>query len=207
MTVLAFLDFTYSGASPEELAEEARKLGFVEEVKIIEPKVEGLIADTLSNPLKMDGDVAVIFRDVGLKGLLVGVRERFGSAAEAMLYYFGVEAGRELGKRHMKMGEVLSVVDRLRIYRDISVSMFNCSGYGLMEAIELSEKPPYALIRVHNCFECRLGLGTNKPFSQLVRGMIAGVLTELLNAKMHAVETKCVAKGDPYCEFEVTLSE
>ena len=156
ITALAFLDFTDSNVSPEVLAEEAEKLDFVEEVKIIEPKVEGFIADTVSNPLMLGENRAIILRDTGYKGLIVRIKERIGSGAEAILYYLGFEAGLEYGKKHREMGEKLGVKDPATIYRDISSSMFNCVGYGIMETVEISKNPPYALIRVYNCFECDL---------------------------------------------------
>ena len=40
-----------------------------------------------------------------------------------------------------------------------------------------------------------------------ILGFHKGVLESYLNKKISAVETKCFAKGDPYCEFEVTLQE
>lgn len=201
-TALAFLDFTNSDASPEELVRKVKQYDFVEEVIIIKPKINGFIADTVSKMLAVSGDRAVIFREPGYKGLVAGIR-KFGPGIEAFLYYLGVEAGLEFGKKHREAGEKLGIIKPEEIYRIISESLFNCVGYGLMKTVKIKAKPPYAVIRVHNCFECELGIGAEKPFSHLVRGMIAGVLTELLGVKMIAIETKCIAKGDPYCEFEV----
>ncbi len=202
VTALAFLDFTNANISPEELARKAKQYDFVEEVIVIKPKVKGFIADTASNPLTIGGDRAIIFRKPGYKGLLADIR-KFGPGIEAFLYYLGVEAGLELGKKHKETAKKLGIVNPEEIFRVISESMFNCVGFGLMETVEIRARPPYAIVRVHNCFECELGIGTGKPFSHLVRGMIAGVLTELLGVKMTATETKCIAEGDPYCEFEV----
>ena len=39
--------------------------------------------------------------------------------------------------------------------------------------------------------------------SQLIRGHISGFLTGLLKINVRAIETKCIAKGDPYCEFYI----
>jgi len=199
---LAFLDFTNSDISPKELVRKVKQYDFVEEVIIIKPKINGFIADTVSNPLTMSGDRAVIFREPGYKGLLASIR-KFGPGIEVFLYYLGVEAGLEFGKKHKETAKKLGIAKPEEIYRNISESMFNCVGYGLMETVKIKTRLPYAIIRVHNCFECELGIGTGKPFSHLVRGMIAGVLTALLGVKMTAIETKCIAKGDPYCEFEV----
>ncbi|RLI34807.1 hypothetical protein DRO53_02735 [Candidatus Bathyarchaeota archaeon] len=205
VVALAFLDFTDSNISPEELVNQVeRRFGPIVEVEIIKPKVEGFIVNTVSHNLMLGENRAIIFRDIGYRGLVLDVRKKIGSGAEAIQYYLGFEAGLEFGKKHREMGEALGIRDPVQVYRDISSSMFNCVGYGAMETVKLTMQPPYALIRVFNCFECELGKGSAKPFSHLVRGMIAGVLTELLGVEMFAKETKCIAKGDPYCEFEVT---
>ena len=39
------------------------------------------------------------------------------------------------------------------------------------------------------------------PLSHFVRGHLSGFLSGLLNAKVRAVERRCIAAGDPYCEF------
>lgn len=207
VTVLAFLDFTETETKIEDLVERAKKFNFVEEIKTIEPKVEGFIADTISHPLKIGENRAILLRDIGVKGFVVDLRDRLGSAAEAILYYLGFEAGLEFGKSHKQMGETLGIKDNVQIFTDISANLFVCVGYGVMEVIRLKQDPPEGTIRVYNCFECELGMGSGKLYSHIVRGMIASVLTELFSKKVFVEEVKCIAKGDPHCEFEVTLEE
>jgi predicted hydrocarbon binding protein len=199
---LFFLDLTDCKVSPETLASEVRKSQFVMDVQMIKPKIESLIADSISNPLLMGGERAVIMRSSGYKGLTKGIRERFGSAGEAFLYYNGVEIGIEYGKSHRAVGQKLGITDPARIFEDITISTFNCVGYGLAQIVKLTAKPLYVLGRVYNSFECELGRGATKPYSRLIRGMIVGVLTTLFGTEMTVEETKCIAKGDPYCEFE-----
>jgi len=207
VTVLAFLDFTETKARIEDLVERAKNIDFVEEIKVIEPKVKGFIADTVSNPLKIGESRAILLRDIGTKGFVVDLRKRLGSAAEAILYYLGFEAGLEFGKSHKQIGKKLGIQDNVQIFKDISASMFICVGYGIMEVIRLEENPPKGRIRVYNCFECELGKGSGKPYSHLVRGMTAGVLTKLFGKTVAVREVKCIAKGDSYCEYEITTEE
>lgn len=203
ITALAFLDFTEADISPKDLAEQQRQLGSVMEVRVFEPSIEGFIVDSSSH-LTIGEDRAVIFRLPCLKGLLVDVRERYGTGAASLLYHFGVEAGLNLGKAHKAMGEKLGLKDNLLILREISVRLFSTVGYGNMEVVEFSNNPPYGLLRVHNSFECELGRGSGRRFSEFVRGMIAGLSTGLLGAEMFAEEKKCIVDGDAYCEFEVS---
>ncbi|RLI14146.1 MAG: hypothetical protein DRO43_04745 [Candidatus Hecatellales archaeon] len=203
ITALAFLDFTDSDISPEKLAEEVGKLEFVEEVKIIKPKVEGFIADTASFPLMVSASRAIIFSEEGLKGLIVDLRERIGSGAEAILYFSGFEVGRELAKKYFGVSELLGIKG-LREKIIFAADVFMSVGYGILEILKFEENPPYALLRIHRCMECELGRNAGKPFSHFIRGILAGFNSQILGVKMFARETKCIAKGDPYCEFEVT---
>jgi len=203
-TILAFLDFTEAKSKIEDLADRMKEKLLIEDVKIIKPKIDGFIADTVSNPLKIGDSKAILLRDIGIKGFVVDLRERMGSAAEAILYYLGFEAGLEFGKSHKQIGEKLGVKDNVKIFKDISASMFICVGYGIMEVVNLEENPPRGTIRIYNCFECELGKKSEKTYSHLIRGMTAGVLTKLFNKQVSVKEVKCIAKGDPYCEFEIS---
>ncbi len=77
-------------------------------------------------------------------------------------------------------------------------------GLGRMEVVEASATPPQVVMRVYDCFECELGIGARKPFSNFIRGILAALIAQLFNGRMEAKELKCVAKGDPYCEFKIT---
>ena len=69
--------------------------------------------------------------------------------------------------------------------------------------VNASANPPEATIRIYDSFECELGLESGGPYSHLIRGMLAGVLTVIFNRRMRAEERKCIASGDPYCEFTI----
>ncbi len=200
---LAFLDLTNADISAEELAEEAKKSESIKEIKIIYPPIEGFIADIISNPLLVNGDRTIVMRLQGYKGIVADIRKHFGTAGEAFLYYVGFDSGVEYAKSHLEMAAKLGLTDPTKIFKLISANLFTCVGYGKMKVLKLSMDPPKALIQIYNSFECELGIGTGKPFSHLVRGMIAGALTILLNTKMKAIETKCIARRDPYCEFKI----
>jgi hypothetical protein len=133
-----FLDITDCKVSPETLVSEVRESQFVMDVQMIKPKSEGLIADSISNPLLMGGERAVIMRSSGYIGLIKGIGERFGSAGEAFLYYNGVEIGIEYGKSHKAAGQKLGITDPARIFEDITISAFNCVGYGHAQIVKLS---------------------------------------------------------------------
>ena len=205
ITAIAFLDMTDSTITAEELAKEVRSLDVVEEVREVKPEIEGFICDMLSFPLVIGKDRVIILREQGIKGIICGLRKRLGSAAEAIQYFSGFEAGLEYGKSHIKLGKALGIKKASEIFSKISAPLFTPIGFGLMEVVKITDEPPYALIRVYRCFECECcDEKTERPYSHLVRGMSAGLFTSLFKTEMFARETKCIAKGDPYCEFKIT---
>ena len=204
ISVVAFIDVTDATAPIEQLLEEARKIEFVKEIKDMKPEIEGFALDLFSFPLVIDGKRAIVVREQGIRGIINGLRKRLGSAAEAIQYFLGFEAGLEYGKSHKKLGEKLGIKSPSEILSKISAPLFTPIGFGVMKILKSNDTPPYTYIRVYRCFECECApQKINKPYSHLVRGMIAGVSTEILGMEMTAKEIKCIAMGDPYCEFEV----
>jgi len=201
--IFVLLDYTECDISPQELAEEIRRSRDVVAVELIEPRIKGFIADTISNPLTIGGVRAIITAFPAYKGMIRNVRERFGSGGAVFLYYTGFAIGGEIARAARRIGHRLGVTDPLTIMRDIIGSLQDAAGWGLAELIEFKNEPFYMHIRIYNSFECELGLGAGEPYSHLIRGAIAGCVAELFGIKATVTEVKCLAKGDPYCEFTV----
>lgn len=198
-----FMDFTDADISVDELAEKIQKVKGVLKVQILYPSVEGFVADYLSPRLMIAGDRAIIMRRPGYEGLITGMRERFGEAGEAFLYHAGYDAGIKYAQSHQDLAEKLGIKDPIQIAQKVSTPLFVSMGLGKMEIVEVTIKPFQAILRVYECFECEL-VRAEKPFSNFIRGIFAGLLTQLFGRNMEAKELKCIAKGDPYCEFKIT---
>jgi len=203
---IIFIDFTGSDVKPEDLAREFMALDFVNKVEIIRPKFKGFIIDDVSFPVMLGGRRAIILSGSALKGILIEFRKRLGTGGEAMLYHIGREVGVEGARDINQNAERIGVKD-LRDKLEIGMLLLQCLGYAIPEMVEFSEEPPYLKIRLQNSIECELGRGAGKPFSHYVRGMITGYTSELLQRDLLAEETRCIATGDPYCEFEVKPRE
>lgn len=207
LVTLTFVDLTEADVPLEDLAQELNRIRGVKSVKVIHPMVEGLITDTASKRLLVMGDRALIFRKPLYEGFAVGIRRQFGSAGEAFLYYTGYESGIKLGESYRRIAESLGVEDPIEIAQKIAAPVAMSMGFGRAELVEASLRPPQATIRMYENPECELGLYSKKPYSHFIRGIVAGILTQLFGVEMMAEETQCIAKGDPYCEFKVTPKE
>ena len=62
------------------------------------------------------------------------------------------------------------------------------------------------IIRHNKLWECEIQKGlVDKPASYLLRGILTGFFESLLRKKVLVNETRCVAVGDPYCQFEINI--
>ena len=196
---LVFYDFTSSNVTPEEVKRAMESAVNNTVVEVIEPLLPGVIVDTKHYPLETLGERAMIFGEALLKGWFIGVRKRFGSGGEAFLYYEGYEAGLE----------IYDMYSRLGVSRENMWSMFSATLMAIGAARRVDVEPPSEssqplLVRVYGNMECELGRDSGKLFSQFLRGAIAGFASKVTGRDVVVVETKCIAKGDSYCEFEVS---
>lgn len=203
---LAFLDITDSEVTPDSLARQLEAHEAVDEVRVIEPVIEGFVADTDSCCLRVAGERSIILREAALDGLLLGMRERFGSGGKVIQYNTGFDVGLKISKQAKATAEKLGASPDPSTCRRIDAAAFQSLGYGAFEITESSDNPPHAHVRIRYCFECMLGGEAKEPFSHFVRGILAGVFTETTGTQMTAQEVACIAKGDPHCEFEITPS-
>jgi len=205
-SILMFLDFTEADIEPEDLAEELETLEFIEKVEVIKPRFTGFIVDEALFPVMLGLHRAIIVSEPALRGFLVDFRRSLGSGGEAMLYHLGRAVGFERARYVNELAKrirVSKVEDKIAI----GTLIFKSLGYGILEVLEFREHPPYLRIRVHRCIECELGDRANRPFGHYIRGIIAGYASEIFKQNLLAVETRCIAVGDPYCELEVKPRE
>jgi len=129
------------------------------------------------------------------------MREKYGAGFETILYVIGFEIGYHAYENHVKLlGNDINVLLRA------GTEFFQALGYGVLEVVKFSYGN--AISRIYNNFECELFKGSEKSASHFVRGLIVGWDTVAWNVdinRVKSVETKCIAKGDSYCEIHVTI--
>ncbi|MHC1627807.1 MAG: V4R domain-containing protein [Candidatus Nezhaarchaeales archaeon] len=195
---VVFYDFSEATASPQEVRKAMEEAVENTEVELLEPVLPGVVADTKHYPLLLLGERAIIFREAVLRGWFVGIRRRFGTGGEAFLYYEGFEAGQEIFDTYTRLG-----ISPHGLWTMFCMAFIAIGGAKDMK-FEMKEEG--MTLRIWENMECSLGRSSNKPFSQFLRGAIAGFASKFFKANVIVIETKCIAKGDPYCEFEVTIA-
>ncbi|MEM3728357.1 MAG: V4R domain-containing protein [Candidatus Bathyarchaeia archaeon] len=203
VNAIAFLDFSKARATPEEALEIIlNSYDFVKNAKIIKPCGESIVFDNHFFPLIAANERAVILRKSVYEALFNGVREKFGSAGEAMLYYQGFSIGFEIYDTYREIARSDAVEDLVEVAKAINMTL----GWGIIDHVDIDMQRKSARLRVYQNFECELGVGKGKPYSQFYRGAVAGIFTRFFGKDVKVKETKCIAKGDQYCEFTVKAS-
>jgi len=186
----------------EELVQSLRRVPYVEGVRWAPPVAEGVAVDTLSFPLTSHGLRCVVLTEPVYRGWILEGWRRFGTAYAILLYSVGYEAGRRAYAEHVK------VVPEPNTWRFAS-ALFQLRGLGRIETLRLDDAGRSAVIRVYDSFECSLFPNAGEIRGNFVRGMIAGWLAAHWGLgegeEAFAREERCIAKGDPYCEFHVRV--
>lgn len=195
---LFYCDFTDTRIDPKDLINELKKVKAVKDIRIIKPIIPGLLIDDVHSIITISRGRYVIDREDCFKGFIRGMRKEFSSAGEVLQYRIGFDMGRGLWNGLKYYTE--DIKDRLKILQLI----FMNSGYGKMD-IDLDINKKEADVKVYDSIECSQGIGSEKPYSHYIRGMLAAVFEDIFKDKVEVREVKCIALGDEYCEFLVSI--
>ncbi len=184
--------------SPKELEEKLRRVPAVRHVRV-QPDLEGRLIDD-SHPLRVsEAGRVLLFSQASFASALNRMRDAMGPGGSVLLYDFGQHMGEELvAEASRAFG-----VDFVRANLGYSLRFFSAMGWGQIELVEADVGQGHFRLLVRESFECFRAEGAKVPRAQLIRGMFAGTFAGLVGAPVSCTETKCIAQGDPYCEFEV----
>ncbi|MCS6783948.1 MAG: hypothetical protein RMI43_03540 [Candidatus Caldarchaeum sp.] len=188
-------DFTNKPYSPEQISKSLNLLPVVKETRYFGKQLPNMVVDEVHFPLKLLGERVIIYRETSYTALIHGIRRQLGTAGEALLYHVGYNIGKGSGQRLKTIIE--GRLDMLPKYLRYWMLLHNAAR---LTDIHIDFENKKALIRAEDNYECATGRNYGKPFSQLFRGNLAGILNEVLGIET-LVETKCIAAGESYCEF------
>jgi len=157
-----------------------------------------VLVDTLHYPLMLSiGAPGILIRKEVFANMLKFVVETYGSGGRSLAYQLGKATGEKDGL------DLLGEIGNERLLENLPelLNLYMAQGWGIPELIELSFEPLRATIRFDDCFECK-PRNSILPVSNFIRGHLAGLGKAFFDKEVECIETKCVAKGDSYCEFE-----
>ncbi len=172
----------------------------------------GLALDSFFFPIVIgDDDVRILcIVEPYMLQAFIDLKNILGSAVDAFLYHLGYHYGKSIAlnaKRLLEIeGKKLSE-EMLTMIIDFFISSARILDWALIEIEDIDLKSVKATLRMHDSWESRtyqkLYGKSETPTCYLTKGVIAGVVSEVLGVKVIADEVKCQARGDPYCLIKV----
>lgn len=185
-----------------DAAYSLEKLDNVKSVEILKLTLSNLVNH--AGYLKSYGFNLSLFYEKTFVNMLNELRAKWGSGGEALTYYLGYEYGVLSFLRLQRLSGMLNLKLKRRELYDLTTRIL-CTYSGDVNLVKFDEAGAKVLLRVYNLFECTPFKGKqNRENSQFYRGAISGLSSKAFGLDMVAREVKCVAKGDEYCEFEVS---
>jgi predicted hydrocarbon binding protein len=139
----------------------------------------------------------ILLRVEALQGMFEEVNKVLGTGSSLVWYTAGKGAGRSMAKvfqTHVKEGESpATVFDKI-------ARSYARWGWGRIEKALLREKTGEFIIRIYDNAFAR-AQHSQVPSCYFVKGYLEGLIETLNGRHATSEETKCMAKGDPYCEF------
>jgi predicted hydrocarbon binding protein len=160
---------------------------------------DGVLVSKELFPIRMGtGHRVMVIRTGLMSKVLKSTRESFGSGGDLIVYNEGYAAGKSDAETFVKLIGKSKYIE----HATLLVQLRTALGWGRATFVEFQVSPFKARAKVEDSFECA-DQKSSKPFSQFLRGHFAGLASGVMGADVHCKETKCVAMGDPYCEFEL----
>jgi len=195
-------DFTNSKASPEVILDKIRKLDVVLSCEYGVKKMGKMLFPPYFIELNILGMGAIIERRRWLQEVNKVILEEFGSGAEALFFHVGFRAGYRIVE-YWTEASGLKGKNLIVLALEVMKGLNWISDYSV-ERIDLIK--PDILFRVWNLMDCSPFKGKEKrATSQYFRGILSGFISRIIGKHVVLKETKCIAKGDPYCEFSTGI--
>ncbi|MBN2330836.1 MAG: hypothetical protein JXC85_03405 [Candidatus Aenigmarchaeota archaeon] len=131
--------------------------------------------------------------DINIEKLLTFSLKQISVGYDSALYLAGFRSGASFAKG-------LGVHDSEKLKKNME-QMFSRSGMGLAEITGMAP----LTMKVDKSSTC-YGIQTaEKPICFFKAGFFAGAVSEVQGKKVACIETKCHAKGDKHCEFQINV--
>ncbi len=159
-----------------------------------------LLADDFSFPLMyFPAGRGILLPESGITAMFQDIIKLYGTGGESILFRAGYSVGRQGTDELVKLFGEGEMLKNPKAYADLYTAL----GWGRMEAEVAGSNKLETRFRLYDGFESS-GVKTTKPNCHFLRGLMAGSSERLTGLSLNCTEEKCLATGDPYCEFALT---
>ncbi len=181
----------------EEIVEKIRTVGEVLNISYGAKIIEGFTISpfTIVINIPLMNEKALLLPSKSLIQSFRRIRKRWGLASLVFLYHLGYNYGVTLAEKFLENGfdsekALILSLEFLRqtgLFKDYNLVMFN-------------SKQGNIVLHIYESVEC-VNSSEKETSSHFLRGIIGGLVSEIVGKEVTVYETKCVARGDRYCEF------
>lgn len=195
-----FLDSQNFGITSRALRARLETLPLLRDLQITQG--DEFVVDELFFPITDPlGNRVMIITQWGFQQMIRALNKMLGTGEGVVLY----QAGVSLGSTYAAALRPVFHGDPRRFVAEVT-QIYTAVGIGVPEFVEMDLDRLHFVLRFAKNIECE-GESSEKPHSQWLRGMLAGGASTFLDTPLGCRETRCIAMGDPHCEFEISTSE
>ncbi len=200
--VLAVIAEKCGGECAEEIASMLKqRVQGVNDVKIYRPYNRLLLIDF--HPLIAIGERTIVLPETAFRGLVMLLLKAWGDISVGLsIRRLGKDIGANL---YEKLSAYVSEED-LNVLSEMFIKTLQSMGIGVVEILSNDAMNGEVIFRIYENIECGNYGHTGKPMSSFVKGIIEGFYTRLWERRVRVEETKCIARGDKFCEFTVSVT-
>jgi predicted hydrocarbon binding protein len=148
---------------------------------------------------KITGERCIILTQARMQDILSRLSEIFQSGAKVIIF----EASKAAGECFVKESPDIPKTDYQRLL-NITVQRFTEAGLGKIEIVEFVPEKAEVKFRIWNNFFAEIK-NEEATYCSCVEGFVTGMYEQIMSITPKIQKTKCVARGDPYCEWQMTL--
>jgi predicted hydrocarbon binding protein len=152
----------------------------------------GVIKDTIT------GERCIIITKSRLEQILARLTEIFQSGAAVII----AEAMKAAGERYAAEVPEKTKTD-YALFLKTAVQRFTEAGLGKVELVEFDPERLELKFRIRNNLFAEMH-SQESTFCNCVGSFVSGVYQQVTHEVPRIKETKCIGKGDPYCEWHVS---
>lgn len=194
-----FLDSEDYGITAEGVRKIFQAFPFIRDLRVAGGGE--FIVDQLYHPVvDPAGQRLVFLGKESFQRMISSLNEIYGAGGDVIAYQQGYATGSK------DAGAFRSFVKGgLREFLGEAVKLYLANGFGTCTILEADFDRMHFGLQMTDSVECS-GRKSDRPLSQWIRGHICGGISTSLQTPMACTETKCVAAGDDYCQFELEKS-
>ncbi|PLJ78001.1 hypothetical protein [Infirmifilum sp. SLHALR2] len=197
--VLVSADLSAAESLVKSIVRDLESVEGVVEVRYAPPLLNGVAVDAWSHPLVFAGARAVILDEHFFKSLLMEGFGKLGDGFGGVLFYIFYMTGR--GMFEEWVGKLARrVEDQVALFAEV----FRLHGWGVLDFRGFFGNE--AVFHVYDGLEANILRGSDVEAEFATRGLIAGFMSGVWGlpyGKVAVRETRCIRRGDPFCEIRV----